>query len=273
MIEPNARLSRVRQCQLLGVSRSSVYYQPRAVGEEQLRLMRLIDEQYLRTPFYGSRNMTTHLRRLGYRINRKRVRRLMRQMGLRSIAPRPGTSEAHPAHPVYPYRLRDLTIDRPDQVWASDITYVPMARGFLYLVAILDWHTRKVLAWRLSNTLDSRACVEALEEALACYGCPEIVNTDQGAQFTSTAFISVLQAHDIRISMDGKGCYRDNIFVERLWRSVKYECLYLQAFDDGHAVHRELKRYFHWYNTERPHQGLDNQTPDELYYQHWQQVA
>lgn len=275
MIEHHSPLSVAGQCELLKVNRSLVYYRQRPKPDDDLQLMRLIDEQYLRTPFYGTRSMTTYLRRLDYTINRKRVRRLIRKMGLRSIAPRPKTSQPHPAHKVYPYLLRDVTVTQPNQVWASDVTYVPMARGFMYLVAIMDWHSRKVLSWRLSNSLDAQFCVEALEEAIERYGTPAIFNTDQGVQFTSKAFTGCLKQHRIRISMDGKGCYRDNIFVERLWRSVKYECLYIQAFTHGQALHRELRRYFQWYSTDRSHQGLDDQTPDEVYLglTHWRQAA
>ena len=275
MIEPHAHLSRVRQCQLFAVSRSSVYYRPRPPLAHDLELMRRMDEQYLRTPFYGSRSMTTYLRRLGYTINRKRLRRLLRLMGLHSIAPTPNTSRTHPAHKVYPYLLGDVEITCPNQVWATDVTYVPMQRGFLYLVAILDWYSRKVLAWRVSNSLDSHFCIEALAEAIDRHGIPEIFNTDQGVQFTSEAFTGCLKQHGIRISMDGRGCYQDNIFIERLWRTVKYECLYIQAFEDGRGLRQGLKTYFDWYNNERSHQGLDNQTPDEVYRQvpHWQQAA
>ena len=275
MIEPHRQLSIRLQCQLFGLNTSTYYYRAHPASCNDLEVMRLMDEQHMRTPFYGSRNLTTHLQRLDYVINSKRVRRLMQLMGLRSIAPGPNTSKAHPQHKVYPYLLRDLTIERPNQVWATDITYVPLARGFMYLIAIIDWHSRKVLSWRLSNTLDSNFCTEALEAALARHGAPEIFNTDQGVQFTSAAFTGVLKANGIKISMDGKGCYKDNIFVERLWRSVKYECLYIWAFDNGKAVREALQTYFEWYNVERPHQGLDNQTPDEVYtgQQHWKQAA
>jgi len=275
MIEPRSRLSVVRQCDLVAVSRSSVYYRARPCPHDDLELMRHMDEQYLRTPFYGSRSMTTYLRRLGHPINRKRVRRLMRMLGLRSIAPTPNTSQPHPAHKVYPYLLRDLDIHRANQVWATDVTYVPMAKGFMYLVAILDWYRRRVLAWRVSNSLDSHFCIEALQAAIDRYGVPEICNTDQGVQFTSAAFTACLKNHGIRISMDGRGCYRDNIFVERLWRSVKYECLYIRAFENGKTLQQGRKQYFDWYNRQRPHQGLDDQTPDEVYrgLPHWRQAA
>ena len=228
--------------------------------------MRMIDEQYLQTPFYGSRRMAVHLQREGHSVNRKRIQTLMRAMGLQAVYPKPRTSLAGAGHTVYPYLLKGLIIDRPNQVWAADITYVPLARGFMYLVTIMDWHTRKALAWRVSNTMDADFCVEALEEALQRHGTPEIFNTDQGVQFTSEAFTDVLRHHSVSISMDGKGCYQDNIFVERLWRNVKYECVYLKAFNDGKELRQDLARYFHWYNQHRPHQGLDYQTPDEAYY-------
>lgn len=269
MFEPpsSATPSLRRQCQLLCISRSSLYYLHRALLAEDLRLMRLIDEQYLLTPVYGSRRMTVHFNRLGHRVNRKRIRRLMRQMGLQAVYPRPRTSLPGKGHRIYPYRLRGLTIDGPNQVWATDISYIPLARGFMYLVAVMDWHSRRVLSWRVSNTLDTDFCIDALEEALARHGPPEIFNSDQGCQFTSQAFTGVLEAHGVQISMDGKGCYRDNIFVERLWRSVKHECVYLKAFKDGAHLKRELRDYFIWYNQERPHQGLDDATPDEMYFQ------
>ena len=267
MIESgNPDLSIKRQCELLSVSRSSVYYRPQPRSQQDLDLMRAIDEQYLHTPFYGSRRMAVTLRREGHSVNRKRVQTLMRTMGLQAVYPRPRTSLPRAGHTVYPYLLKGLTINRPNQVWAADLTYVPMARGFMYLVTIMDWHTRKALALRVSNTMDADFCVEALEEALQCHGTPEIFNTDQGVQFTSDAFTDVLKSHDVRISMDGKACYQDNIFVERLWRNVKYECVYLKAFSDGKELRQALTRYFHWYNQHRPHQGLAYQTPDEVYY-------
>lgn len=268
LLEPsNVDLSLSRQCRLLALSRSSVYYRPRAVSTEDLTLMRLIDEQYLKTPFYGSRRMMLHLVRLGHRINRKRVQRLMRTMGLVALYPKPRTSRLQSGHQVYPYRLREVTVCRPNQVGCTDITYVPLAQGFMYLVAIMDWYSRKVLAWRVSNTLDTTFCVAALEEALARHGRPEIFNSDQGSQFTSQVFTGLLAAQGIRISMDGRGCYYDNIFVERLWRTVKYECLYLKTFESGAELRRELRGWFDWYNQDRPHQGLANRTPDEVYSQ------
>ena len=228
--------------------------------------MELIDKQYLKTPTWGSRSMRNHLRRLGYKVNRKRVQRLMRLMGLEAIYPKRNTSRPHPAHKVYPYLLRNLKIDRPNQVWATDITYIPMSRGFMYLVAVMDWNSRKVLSWRLSNTLDTDFCVEALEEAINRFGAPEIFNTDQGAQFTSSSFTNVLKHHDIKISMDGRGRVQDNIFIERLWWTVKYHYLYLHAFDNGTQLRNGLNEWFSHYNQERSHQALDNLTPDEVYY-------
>ena len=267
MIDPgHPYLSVSRQCQLVAVNRSSFYYKPKPIKPEDLGLMRLIDEQYLKTPFYGSRSMTKHFRRLGHKINRKRVQRLMQLMGLEAVYPKPRTSKPHPEHKIYPYLLRNLNIDRPNQVWAADITYIPLKRGFMYLVAVMDWYSRKVLAWRLSNTLDADFCVSALEEAIRRYGRPEIFNTDQGSQFTSHAFTKILEKNDIRISMDGRGNFQDNIFIERLWWTVKYQYLYLRAFSDGGELRRGLGNWFRFYNQERFHQSLDDKTPDEVYY-------
>ena len=266
MIEPgHAGLSIVRQCELVGISRSSFYY--RAVGEsdETLELMRRIDELHLECPWYGSRQLARALRRLGYAIGRKRARRLMRLMGLRSVAPAPNTSRRAPGHRVYPYRLRDLSIARPNQVWCADVTYLPMAHGFLYLVAIMDWHSRKVLSWRLSTTQDTLFCVEALEEAIERYGRPDIFNTDQGSQFTSTAWTDVLSEHDVKISMDGKGQWMDNVFIERLWRSLKYECVYLHAFSDFREAREKIGIWMNYYNDERPHSALEDRTPSEAH--------
>ena len=257
-------LSTVRQCALLGISRSSVSYQPRATPREDLAVMKQIDQQYLATPFYGSRRMTVWLQRQGRPVSRKRVQRLMRIMGLQAIYRRPRTSLRALGHKVYPYLLGGMEITRPNQVWATDITYIPMARGFLYLVAIIDWYSRYVLAWRLSNTLDADFCVDALEEALS-KGKPEIFNTDQGSQFTGEAFIGLLKKHGIRISMDGKGRYADNIFVERLWRTVKYEEVYLKAYSNGREAKVGLDAYFHFYNGQRPHQALGYRTPAEVF--------
>jgi len=266
MIGPSESLSIFSQCRLLGISRSSFYYQPKPMKEEDLKLMRLIDEQFLKTPTWGSRSMRNHLRRLGYKVNRKRVQRLMRIMGLEPIYPKPRTSRPHPEHKVYPYLLRDKTIDRPNQVWSADITYIPMRRGFMYLVAVMDWHSRKVLSWRVSNTLDSEFCVEALEQALRDHGKPEIFNTDQGAQFTSGGFVGLLESHGIEVSMDGRGRVQDNIFIERLWWTLKYHYIYLHAFDNGSELRQGLQQWVDFYNQERSHQALDNLTPDEVYY-------
>jgi putative transposase len=266
MIEPDhPRLSIVRQCALVSISRSSFYYAPAPADEATLALMRAIDEAFLEMPWYGSRQMTRHLRRLGHVLGRKRVRRLMRLMGLAPIYQKPKTSDPHPQHRIYPYLLRGLTIDRPDHVWCADVTYIPMRRGFLYLVAVMDWASRKVLAWRLSNTLDAGFCVAALEEAIARHGSPQIFNTDQGSQFTSFGFTTVLKEAGVRISMDGRGRCMDNIFIERLWRSMKYECIYLNAFETGSQVHSGLTRWIGYYNADRPHSALDGRTPSEAY--------
>jgi putative transposase len=266
MIDRASRLSVVRQCALLGLCRSMLYYRPASPDEQTLALMRRIDGLYTDHPYMGSRQIARQLRRQGERVNRKRVQRLMRLMGLAAVAPGPHTSRPHPLHPKYPYLLRGLTIHRSNQVWATDITYVPMAKGFMYLAAIMDWHSRRVLAWRVSNTLDSDFCVAALKEALTRFGRPEIFNSDQGAQFTSEAFTGVLKEQGVAISMDGKGRALDNAFVERLWRTVKYEHLYLNPADDGTALRQGLARYFDWYNQQRPHSGLDGRTPDEVYF-------
>ena len=258
-------LSLSRQCRLLSISRSSFYYTPRGESPENLVLMRRIDEMFLRFPFFGSRQMVRQLRRDGVRAGRHRVRRLMRLMGLEAIYQAPKTSAPHPAHRTYPYLLRDVAVDRPDHVWCADITYIPVRRGFLYLVAIMDWATRHVLAWRLSNTMDARFCIEALNEALAEYGKPEIFNTDQGSQFTSLDFIGVLKDATIAISMDGRGRCMDNIFIERLWRSLKYEAVYLHEMTDGFAAERVIGEWIAFYNTERPHSALDGATPAEAY--------
>jgi putative transposase len=257
-------LSVVRQCTLLDISRSGLYYQPTGISEDDLTVMKSIDRQYLATPFYGARKIAAWLKSQGQRVNRKRVRRLMRTMGLKAIYRRPRTSQPAPGHKIYPSLLSSMKITRPNQVWAADITYIPMARGFLYLVAIIDVYSRYVLSWRLSNTLDAGFCVEALEEALR-KGRPEIFNTDQGAQFTSEAFTGFLVQHGIRISMDGKGSYNDNLFIERLWRSVKYEEVYLKAYQDGKDARAGIGSYFRFYNTERPHQALGYRTPAEAF--------
>ncbi len=266
MIEPaHPRLSIVRQCRLVSISRSAYYGPVRGESSLNLGLMRLIDEQFLETPWYGSRQMARHLRRQGYVVGRKRVRRLMAKMGLAAVYQRPRTSVPHPEHRVWPYLLRNMVIDRPDQVWCADITYIPMRRGFLYLVAVMDWATRKVLAWRLSNTMDADFCIEALEEALCRHGRPGIFNTDQGSQFTSPRFTEVLREAGIRISMDGRGRWMDNIFIERLWRSLKYECIYLHAFETGSETRAGIGRWMRYYNAERPHSSLGGRTPDEAH--------
>jgi len=266
MIDRAQSVPVTRQCQMLDVSRSSVYYRPAPIPEEDLALMRRIDEIHLRFPFMGSRKTRDMLQREGYGVNRKKVQRLMRLMDIHALYPKKRrTSLPERGHKIYPYLLRDVPVVRPNQVWAADICYVPMARGFLYLVAIMDWYSRKVLSWRLSNTLDTEFCVEALEEALYHYGAPEIFNTDQGAQFTSAAFTDKLKAANVRISMDGKGRWIDNVFVERLWRTLKYDEVYLKAYETVAQAHRGIGGYFDFYNQERPHQSLDRLTPNEVY--------
>jgi len=258
-------LSLSRQCRLLSISRSSFYYAPKGESSENLALMRRIDELFLKYPFYGSRQMVRQLRRDGVRVGRQRVRRLMRLMGLEAIYQAPRTSTPHRAHRVYPYLLRGMAIDRPDRVWCADITYIPVQRGFLYLVAVMDWATRHVLSWRLSNTMDAGFCVEALAEALARYGRPEIFNTDQGSQFTSLDFTGTIENAGIAISMDGRGRCMDNIFIERLWRSLKYEAVYLHELTDGFVARRVIGEWIDFYNTERPHSALAGRTPAEVY--------
>lgn len=250
---------------MLDLNRSSLYYQAKGLADRDLVVMKLIDRQYLATPFYGARKIALELKKqAGLTVNRKRVRRLMQLMGIRAIYRRPRTSTPATGHKVYPYLLRELEITRPNQVWAADITYIPMSRGFLYLVAIIDWYSRYVISWRLSNTLDADFCVAALEEALS-KGTPEIFNTDQGSQFTSEAFTALLKEHNVGISMDGKGSYNDNLFIERLWRTVKYEEVYLKAYQDGREARISLCKYFRFYNTNRIHQSLGYLTPVEVY--------
>lgn len=262
----HARLSVTRQCKLMSIARSTYYFASKGESKQNLQLVRLIDEQFLATPWYGSRQMTRYLRRQGYKIGRKRVRRLMRKMGLMPVYQAPRTSKPHPEHRVYPYLLRNLNIERPNHVWCADITYIPMRRGFLYLVAIMDWSTRAVLSWRLSNSMDPSFCVEALEEALSNHGKPEIFNTDQGSQFTSNDFTNTLKTAEVKISMDGKGRWMDNVFIERLWRSLKYECVYLREFDNGFDAMQQIGIWMNYYNEERPHSSLDNDsTPIEVY--------
>jgi putative transposase len=265
LVEPNVGISMRGQCELLGVSRSTLYYEPVAPDAEELALMRRLDELHLEHPSFGSRMMTRTLKAKGIQVNRKRVQRLMRLMGLESIAPKPNTSKPAPEHPVYPYLLRNLRVSRVNQVWAADITYIPMARGFLFLVAIIDLYSRRVLAWRLSNTLETSFCVEALHEALERYGRPEIFNTDQGSQFTAEDFTSVLLEGGVKISMDGRGRCLDNVFVERLWRSLKYEEVYLYAYETVSAARAGIGRYFDFFNDERPHSALGYQTPASFY--------
>lgn len=266
-IEREHKIAVVRQCELVGITRSTVYAQSRSAdqNEEDLLLCRLIDEAYTRHPFYGSRRMAVFLKNQGYPVNRKRVQRLMRQMGLVGMAPGPNTSRPHPANKVYPYLLRGVAVTRPNQVWSTDITYVRLEGGFAYLVAIIDWYSRKVLSWRLSNSMDASFCVDCLEEALQHYEKPEIFNTDQGVQFTSTSFTDVLKREEIKISMDGRGRALDNIFVERLWRSVKYEDIYLKGYANMGELMVGLTQYFSFYNNERPHQSLADQTPNRTY--------
>ena len=266
MVDPNhPRLSIVRQCRLVSIARSSFYYEGTGETPLTLRLMRLIDEQFLETPFFGSRQMTRWLRRQGDTVSRKRVRRLMRRLGVHALFQRPRTSQPHPAHRIYPYLLRDLPITRPNHVWCTDVTDIPLQRGFLYLVAVMDWASRTVLSWRLSNTLDARFCVEALHAALARYGPPEIFNSDQGSQFTRVDFPDVLTEAGIRISMDGKGRWMDNVFIERLWRSLKYECVYLSEFATGSEARSGISWWMDFYNERRPHSALDDRTPQEAY--------
>jgi len=258
-------LSVRRQCELLGLNRSSLYYHPVSVPAEELWLMRQIDELYMMHPYYGSRRMTVVLNAQHQQHwNRKRIQRLMRQMGIQGLAPGPATSQRHPEHKIYPYLLRGMTMDRVNQVWSTDITFIPMAKGFMYLVAIMDWYSRYVLSWSLSNTQDVLFCLEALEQALDAHQ-PEIFNTDQGAQFTSQAFTQRLLDQNIRISMDGRGRALDNVFIERLWRSLKYENIYLNDYASVAELRAGLTRYFHFYNHERPHQSLRYQTPAAVY--------
>ena len=265
MIAPEAGLSVSRQCALLVVARSSFYYRPRPGCAEELELLERLDRIFTNDPVYGSRRLQVALLREGISIGRRRVRRLMRKLGLWAVRPKRNTSKRHPGHQVYPYLLRGKTIDRANQVWAADITYMPMRQGFLYLVAIIDWATRRVLSWRLSNTLTAGFCVEALSEALVRFGKPGIFNTDQGAQFTSFEFTQMLRDHGIQISMDGRGRCHDNIFVERLWWTVKHEWVYLRPVADGIEQKRSLGEFFDWYNLRRPHQALGWRTPDEAY--------
>ena len=266
MIDRTHELPVVRQCQILRLARSSVYYTPQPTSPEDLALMRRLDELHLEHPFAGSRMLRDMLRLEGHPIGRKHVGTLMKTMGIEALYRKPNTSKRQAAHPIHPYLLRNLKIERPNQVWATDITYIPMRRGFVYLVAVIDWFSRRVLSWRLSNTLTTDFCLDAVREAIARYGTPEIFNTDQGSQFTSSDFTQQLKDHGIQISMDGKGAWRDNVFVERLWKSVKYEEVYLKAYDSVSAAKASLGTYLNFYNARRPHQTLDGKTPDTIYF-------
>ena len=266
MIDRKHELPVSRQCQILELPRSTAYYVPKPESPENLVLMRRIDELHLEFPFAGARMLRDLLRQEGVRAGRKRISSLMAKMGIEALYRKPNTSKKGPGHKIYPYLLRNLVIDRPNQVWAADITYIPMRRGFVYLIAVLDWFSRKVLSWRVSNTLTADFCVDAVREAIHRYGKPEIFNTDQGSQFTSTDFTTLLQDHGIKISMDGKGCWRDNVFVERLWRSVKYEEVYLYAYDSVTQAKTGLAKYFTLYNTRRPHSTFNGIPPDQTYF-------
>jgi putative transposase len=266
MIDRKHKLSLTQQATLLGISRGSVYYEPVPVSAEDLALMRRIDELHLQFPFAGSRMLRGLLAGEGSKIGRRHVVTLMRRMGIEAIYRRRNTSKPAPGHRIYPYLLRGLTIDRPNQVWAIDITYIPMARGFVYLAAVMDWFARRILAWRLSNTLEASFCIDAVEAALAQCGCPQIFNTDQGSQFTSAEFTGLLISNGIAISMDGKGAWRDNVFVERFWRTIKYEEVYLHAYDSVAEARQSIGRYLAFYNGRRPHTALDRRTPDQAYF-------
>lgn len=265
MVEYGGKLSLVRQCELLNLHRSLLYYQPSEVSSEDLAMMALMDKQYLKTPFYGYRKMTIFLQKEGYNVNHKRVRRLMKLMRIEAIYARQNTSKSNKEHKIYPYLLKNVSITRVNQVWATDITYVPMAKGFMYLIAVLDLYSRYVIAWDISNSMEAEWCANILKIALDNHGKPDIFNTDQGSQFTSDIFISILLENGIQPSMDGKGRAIDNIFIERLWRSVKYEDIYLWSYSDGWELETGLKKYFNFYNQERPHQSLRYKTPKEIY--------
>lgn len=268
MVDQNHHnLSIFEQCKLLNIKRSSFYYQPMPENATNLMLMKIIDQTFLKYPFYGSRQMRRHLIRDGYSISRHKVRRLMHQMGLAAIYQKPNTSKKHPSHKIYPYLLRKLRIDQSNQVWCSDITYIPIKKGFMYLIAVKDWYSRKVLSWKLSNTMDTSFCLAALNEAIEKYGIPEIFNTDQGSQFTSYEFTSKLQEQNIKISMDGKGRWIDNVFIERLWRSLKYECVYLNDFENAYEARKLIGDWINYYNNIRPHSIFNGKTPNEVYYE------
>lgn len=267
MVAPDhQKLSITRQCELVDISRSSWYYGVLGESAENLELMRIIDEQFMEEPSWGSRQMARHLRRKGYWVNRKRVKRLMQKMDLMAIYQKPNTSKPHPEHKIYPYLLRGVEITKPNHVWCADVTYIPMRKGFLYLVAVMDWASRKVLSWRLSNTMDAEFCVSALKEALAKYGKPDVFNTDQGSQFTSSAFTETLKEAEVKISMDGRGRWVDNVMIERLWRTLKYDCVYLNAFETGSEARKGIGKWIRRYNEERPHSSLDDKTPHEAYW-------
>lgn len=263
--QENLNLSVIQQCKLLNINHSSFYYQPKPENADNLLLMKIIDQIFLKYPFYGSRQMRRHLIRNGHQVSRHKVRRLMHLMGLAAIYQKPNTSKKHPEHKIYPYLLRNLTIDHSNQVWCSDITYIPLKKGFMYLIAVKDWYSRKVLSWSLSNTMDTAFCLAALDEAIEQYGTPNIFNTDQGSQYTSNDFTAKLQQHNIKISMDGKGRWVDNVFIERLWRSLKYECVYLQDFENAYEARELIGDWINYYNNIRPHSVFDGKTPNEVY--------
>lgn len=263
--QDNLNLSVFHQCKLLNINRSSFYYQPRPENLDNLMLMKRIDQIFLKYPFYGSRQMRRHLIRNGHKVSRHKVRRLMQLMGLAAIYQKPNTSKKHPEHKIYPYLLRNLTIDHSNQVWCSDITYIPLKKGFMYLIAVKDWYSRKVLSWSLSNTMDTAFCLAALDDAIEGYGTPKIFNTDQGSQYTSNDFTAKLQQHNIKISMDGKGRWVDNVFIERLWRSLKYECVYLHDFENAYEARKLIGDWINYYNNIRPHSVFDGRTPNEVY--------
>ena len=272
MIDRNHPLPISKQAKAVGISRGSIYYLPRPVSDYDQELMKRIDHLHLDYPFAGSRMLRDLLKQEGHRVGRKHVATLMKRMGIEALYRKPRTTKPEAGHKIYPYLLRNMAVSRPNQVWAMDLTYIPMARGFVYLVAVVDWFTRRVLSWKVSITMDVHFCLEAVKDAMARYGTPEIMNTDQGSQFTSQAFTRLLKENDIRISMDGKGSWRDNVFVERLWRSVKYEDIYLRAYESASAVREGLKRYFNFYNSRRPHSSLDGRTPDQVYFSMLQQT-
>jgi len=265
MISSKIKLSITLQCQLLSIAHSSYYYQPKGEAEFNLQLMHEIDQQFLKTPYYGVQQMVYHFNNNGYAIGPKRIRRLMRLMNLQAIYQSPKTSDPNPQHKIYPYLLRNMTIDQVNQVWCTDITYIRLNKGFLYLIAVMDWHSRKVLSWKLSNSMERGFCTQAVINAIDVYGIPTIFNTDQGSQFTSNEFTGLLLGHDIQISMDGKGAWRDNVFIERLWRSLKYECVYLHEFTDGWDARDKIGRWIDHYNSQRPHAFHKGQTPDTIF--------